>query len=75
MLLLVQAPSAESVPEAHCTLDKWRQTLRYQSRAFPILRPAMDRLNVFYWDGLAETFRLQPHVREILEQEEKGAGS
>ncbi|OAA53146.1 fungal specific transcription factor [Cordyceps fumosorosea ARSEF 2679] len=48
-VLLVQAPTAENTPRAKWMLESWRQTLRHQSRAFPILRLAMARLNAFYW--------------------------
>ncbi|KAJ4144221.1 hypothetical protein LMH87_003111 [Akanthomyces muscarius] len=65
-VLLVQAPTAENAPRAKWMLESWRQTLRYQSKAFPILRLAMARLNAFYWGGLAETFCLPPHVQEVV---------
>ncbi|KAM3450760.1 hypothetical protein MY3296_005813 [Beauveria thailandica] len=65
-VLLVQAPTAENTPRAKWMLESWRQTLRYQSKAFPILRLAMARLNAFYWGGLAETFCLPPHVQEVV---------
>lgn len=67
-LLLVQAPTAENVPRAKFMLESWRQTLRHQSKAFPILRLAMARLNSFYWGGLAETFCLPPHVQDAVQQ-------
>lgn len=66
-LLLVQAPSAEGARRARWMLEGWRDTLRHQSRAFPILRLAMARLNAFYWGGgLGETFCLPPHVQDVV---------
>ncbi|KAI1623132.1 fungal-specific transcription factor domain-containing protein [Exophiala viscosa] len=52
LLLFVQSPSMAAAKENKLLLDKWRGTVRMQSRAWPVLRLAAMRLDAVVWKGL-----------------------
>lgn len=52
MLLFVQSPTDEVARENKTLLEKWRNTIRMQSRAWPVLKLAVMRLNAIVWTGL-----------------------
>lgn len=68
-LLLVQAPDLPRAVKAKALLEKWRQLLRYQHRAFPLFLLAKLQLDCYYWNGLGETFHLSAHVQQALQQD------
>ena len=52
LLLFVQSPSMAVARENKLLLDKWRSTVRMQSRAWPVLKLAVMRLDAVVWKGL-----------------------
>ncbi|KAK7902282.1 hypothetical protein LTR67_001927 [Exophiala xenobiotica] len=52
LLLFVQSPSMAIAKENKLLLDKWRITVRMQSRAWPVLKLAVMRLDAVVWKGL-----------------------
>ncbi|KAK5047568.1 hypothetical protein LTR84_006665 [Exophiala bonariae] len=52
LLLFVQSPSMAVAKENKMLLDKWRITVRMQSRAWPVLKLAVMRLDAVFWKGL-----------------------
>ena len=52
LLLFVQSPSMAVARENKLLLDKWRSTVRMQSRAWPVLKLAVMRLDAVFWKGL-----------------------
>lgn len=52
LLLFVQSPSIAAAQENKRLLDKWRSTVRMQSRAWPVLKLAVMRLDTVFWKGL-----------------------
>ncbi len=52
LLLFVQSPSMAVAKENKLLLDKWRITVRMQSRAWPVLKLAVMRLDAVVWKGL-----------------------
>lgn len=52
LLLFVQSPSMSVAKENKILLDKWRSTIRMQSRAWPVLKLAVMRLDAVLWKGL-----------------------
>lgn len=52
LLLFVQSPSIAAAMENKLLLDKWRSTVRMQSRAWPVLKLALMRLDAVLWIGL-----------------------
>jgi hypothetical protein len=52
LLLFVQSPSMAVARENKLLLDKWRSIVRMQSRAWPVLKLAVMRLDAVVWKGL-----------------------
>ena len=52
LLLFVQSSSMAVTRENKLLLDKWRNTVRMQSRAWPVLKLAVMRLDAVVWKGL-----------------------
>ncbi|KAL6247635.1 Fungal specific transcription factor [Rhinocladiella similis] len=52
LLLFVQSPSTAIAKENKNLLEKWRSTIRMQSRAWPVLKLAVMRLDAVLWKGL-----------------------
>ncbi|KIW63823.1 hypothetical protein PV04_08795 [Phialophora macrospora] len=51
-ILLAQAPSTEHAITSQRLVDKWRQTLTYQSRSFPYMTLGVVRMNTMHWSRL-----------------------
>jgi hypothetical protein len=50
---LVQSPSKESATRNRILLSRWKDTLRVQSRAWPLAKLATIRLDATLWKGLS----------------------
>lgn len=50
---LVQSPSKESATRNRILLNKWKDTLRVQSRVWPLAKLATIRLDATFWKGLS----------------------
>lgn len=50
---LTQAPTADGAMRSKALLKQWRDTLRTQSRAWPLARLATIRLDAALWKGLS----------------------
>jgi hypothetical protein len=48
-----QSPTLELATKNRNLLNKWRDTLRNQARAWPLAKLATMRLNATYWKGLS----------------------
>ncbi|KAF4883250.1 putative transcriptional regulatory protein [Colletotrichum fructicola] len=66
MLLLIQAPNAESGVRAREFLQRWRQVVKDHARASPLFLLTATELSQVYQTGIAETFCLPSHVQGIL---------
>lgn len=66
MLLLVQAPSAESGVRARELLERWRQVIKDHAKMSPLFLLTATELGQVYEAGIAETFCLPSHVQGIL---------
>lgn len=53
LLNLAQSPTMEIAVRNKSLLNKWRDTLRTQARAWPLARLAAVRLDAVFWKGLA----------------------
>ncbi|KAJ5660874.1 uncharacterized protein N7484_000246 [Penicillium longicatenatum] len=67
MLLLVQAPTKDHAVRVKRLLDLWRETLRNQSKSFPLMNLGLVRLDGLFWAGLSTNFYLPRHVKEALD--------
>lgn len=45
----------EMVVESKQLLEKWRDTIRIQARAWPVLKLAVIRLDAVFWKGLEKS--------------------
>ncbi|KAF4814336.1 putative transcriptional regulatory protein [Colletotrichum siamense] len=66
MLLLVQAPSAESGVRARELLERWRQVIKDHAKMSPLFLLTATELGQVYEAGITETFCLPSHVQGIL---------
>ncbi|KAH9231829.1 hypothetical protein K456DRAFT_1751082 [Colletotrichum gloeosporioides 23] len=66
MLLLIQAPNAESGVRARELLQRWRQVVRDYAKISPLFLLTATELGQVYEMGIAETFCLPSHVQGIL---------
>ncbi|EQB49066.1 hypothetical protein CGLO_11627 [Colletotrichum gloeosporioides Cg-14] len=66
MLLLVQAPNAESGVRARELLQRWRQVVKDHVKVSPLFLLTATELGQVYQTGIAETFCLPSHVQGVL---------
>ncbi|EFX00605.1 fungal specific transcription factor domain containing protein [Grosmannia clavigera kw1407] len=52
LLSLAQSPTRDNAVRNRDLLNRWRDTLRMQARAWPLARLATIRLDAIYWKGL-----------------------
>lgn len=67
LLLLVQAPTKEHALRAKRLVYTWQQALRSQGRGWDMMDLGLIRLNGALGLGLANTYYLPLHIREVLE--------
>ncbi|KIW03589.1 uncharacterized protein PV09_05343 [Verruconis gallopava] len=53
LMTITQSPTIEIARRSKALLDQWRDTLRTQSRAWPLARLATIRLDAALWKGLS----------------------
>ncbi|KAH8168720.1 fungal specific transcription factor domain-containing protein [Sarocladium implicatum] len=53
LLILAQSATTEIALRNKALLDKWRDTLRIQARAWPLARLAAMRLDASFWKGIS----------------------
>jgi hypothetical protein len=70
MLLFVQSPSIEAARENKSLVDKWRSTIRMQSRAWPVLKLAVMRLDAMNWKGLNQIVPLDSPAEKLLRSQQ-----
>jgi hypothetical protein len=67
LLLLVQAPTKEHALRAKRLVYMWQQALRSQGRGWDMMDLGLIRLNGALGLGLANTYYLPLHIREVLD--------
>ncbi|KAH8886085.1 hypothetical protein GQ53DRAFT_728289 [Thozetella sp. PMI_491] len=77
LLKFTHSPDRESAIQTRALLGRWRDTLRTQSRAWPLARLATIRLDAAFWKGLARVVHgagpASPAVMLIKEQEQSAS--
>ena len=53
LLILAQSATMDMAKRNKALLDKWRDTLRIQARAWPLARLAAMRLDASFWKGIS----------------------
>jgi hypothetical protein len=75
---LAQSPTREIAARTLSLLNKWRNTLRIQARAWPLARLAAMRLDAVFWKGLSTAVHGagpdSPAITLLREQNLKGSG-
>ncbi|KAH8806111.1 fungal-specific transcription factor domain-containing protein [Xylogone sp. PMI_703] len=55
LLIFVQSPTLDTAIKNKDLVEKWRNTVRFQARAWQVLKLAAMRLDAIYWKGLDKT--------------------
>ncbi|KAJ9136740.1 Fungal specific transcription factor domain protein [Pleurostoma richardsiae] len=78
LMNLAQSPTREIAARTLSLLNKWRNTLRIQARAWPLARLAAMRLDAVFWKGLSTAVHGagpdSPAITLLREQNLKGSG-
>ncbi|ATY66976.1 fungal specific transcription factor domain [Cordyceps militaris] len=79
LLILAQSATREMAVRNKTLLDKWRDTLRMQARAWPLARLAAMRLDASFWKGISSVIHgagpESPAVQLLKESESAKEGT